>query len=135
MSNNPSEQFQGVSLEASLTVNNLEQSARWYAEVLGFSEDRRYEREGRFIAVSLTAGAVRILLTQDDGAKGLDRAKGVGLSLQITTHQSADALAERVKEQGGTLDTEPMTMLHGARVFRLRDPDGFRFTISSTHAA
>jgi uncharacterized glyoxalase superfamily protein PhnB len=135
MSNSSSEQLQGVSLEASLTVKNLEQSAKWYVEVLGFSEDRRHEREGRFMAVSLKAGAVRILLTQDDGAKGLDRAKGIGLSLQITTHQSADVLAERVTRQGGTLDTEPMTMMHGARVFRLRDPDGFRFTISSTHAA
>ena len=38
------EQLQGHSLEASLTVRNLEQSARWYADVLGFSEDRRHER-------------------------------------------------------------------------------------------
>ncbi len=128
------EQLQGDSLEASLTVRSLEQSAMWYADVLGFSEDRRHQREGRLIAVSLKAGAVRILLTQDDGAKGLDRVKGEGLSLQITTHQSADALADRIKKHGGTLDTEPLTMPHGARVFRLRDPDGFRFTISSTPA-
>lgn len=127
-------QLQAESLEASLTVRNLEQSARWYTDILGFSEDRRHEREGRLIAVSLRAGAVRILLTQDDGAKGLDRTKGDGLSLQITTHQSADALADRIKQQGASLDTEPVTMPHGARAFRLRDPDGFRFTISSTHA-
>lgn len=135
MSNSPIEQLRGESLEAALTVKNLEESARWHVQVLGFSEDRRYEREGRLIAVSLKAGAVRILLTQDDGAMGFDRAKGIGLSLQITTHQSADALAERVKKQGGTLDTEPVTMPHGARVFRLRNPDGFRFTISSTPTA
>lgn len=54
------------------------------------------------IAVSLKAGAVRILLTQDDGTKGLDRIKGVGLSLQITTHQSADALADQIKRNAGT---------------------------------
>jgi uncharacterized glyoxalase superfamily protein PhnB len=124
--------LQGESLDASLTVEHLERSAGWYAEVLGFSEERRHEREGRLIAVVLKAGAVRILLTQDDGTKGLDRAKGVGFSLQITTHQSADALAARMKQHGATLDTEPITMPHGARVFRFRDPDGFRFTISST---
>jgi uncharacterized glyoxalase superfamily protein PhnB len=135
MSNSPTEQLQGDSLEASLTVQNLERSAKWYADVLGFNEDRRYQREGKLIAVSLKAGAVRILLTQDDGAKGLDRAKGVGFSLQISTHQSADGLADRIKSKGGNLDSEPMTLPHGARVFRLRDPDGFRLTISSTHAA
>ena len=73
------EPLQGDSLQASLTVKDLAHSAKWYAEVLGFSEDRRHEREGRLIAISLRAGAVRILLTQDDGAKGIDRVKGVGL--------------------------------------------------------
>jgi uncharacterized glyoxalase superfamily protein PhnB len=127
-----SELLQGDRLEASLTVNNLEHSVSWYCSALGFSEDRRHERGGRLIAVSLKAGAVRILLTQDDGAKGLDRKKGEGFSLQITTHQSADELAERIKQQGGSLDTEPVTAPHGPRIFRVRDPDGFRFTISST---
>lgn len=129
------EQLQGDSLDASLTVKNLEQSATWYVDVLGFSEDRRYEREGRLLAISLRAGAVRLLLSQDDGAKGLDRTKGEGLSLQITTQQNADALADHIKKLGWTLDTEPVTMPHGVRAFRLRDPDGFRFTISSTHVA
>lgn len=129
------EQLVGDSLDASLTVKNLEQSAKWYVDVLRFSEDRRYEREGRLLAISLRAGAVRILLSQDDGAKGLDREKGAGLSLQITTQQSADALADHIKNRGWTLDTEPVTMPHGVRAFRLRDPDGFRFTISSTQTA
>lgn len=124
----------GESLEASLTVKQLEDSVAWYGRVLGVAVDRRYERNGKLIAVSLQAGAVRLLLTQDDGAKGLDRPKGEGFSLQITTKQDADALAGRVKAQGWKLDTDPVTMPHGARVFRLRDPDGFRLTISSTLA-
>lgn len=127
--------LQGDSLEASLTVRNLEASVTWYTDVLGFTVDREHERGGKVIAVSLKAGVVRVLLTQDDGAKGLDRTKGDGLSLQITTQQSADELAARITQQGGTLDTEPVTMPWGVRVFRLRDPDGFRFTISSTTVA
>ncbi len=124
----------GESLEASLTVANLEHSAAWYTTVLGFSEGRRFERDGRLFAVSLKAGAVRLLLTQDDGTKGADRAKGVGMSFQITTHQDADVLAAAIKAHGVSLDTEPMTAHHGARIFRVRDPDGFRFTFSSTPA-
>jgi uncharacterized glyoxalase superfamily protein PhnB len=58
-----------------------------------------------------------------------------GISLQITTREDADALAARIKQAGGALDTEPVDVPWGARVFRLRDPDGFRLTISSTHAA
>src|SRR5258708_30894444 len=92
MSNSSAEQLQGDSLEASLTVQNLERSAMCYTDVLGFNEDRRYQREGKLMAVSLKAGAVRILLTQDNGFKGLGRTKGVGISLQISSHQSAHAV-------------------------------------------
>ncbi|MHB1193843.1 MAG: VOC family protein [Longimicrobiales bacterium] len=122
-----------LSLEAALTVKNLGTSVTWYTSVLGFAIDRRHEREGRPIAVSLRAGAVRLLLTQDDGIKGLDRDKGEGFSLQITTPQDVDAFAEHIKQHGWSLDTEPFSMPH-ARAFRLRDPDGFRFTVSAPPA-
>ena len=126
------EPLEGYDLGASLTVRDLERSAAWYRETLGFSVDRKHERQGRLIAISLKAGTVNLLLTQDDGTKGLDRAKGEGFSLQISTTQNADSLAARARSHGATLDTEPTDMPWGPRVFRLRDPDGFRWTISST---
>jgi uncharacterized glyoxalase superfamily protein PhnB len=125
------EELPALSLEAALTVKDLSASVDWYTTMLGFGVDRRHERNGTLMAVSLRAGQVRLLLAQDDGAKGLDRTKGEGLSLQITTAEDIDAFAARIKAGGWTLDTEPVTGPHGLRVFRLRDPDGFRFTISS----
>lgn len=127
--------FQADSLEASLTVKDLATSMAWYRDALGFAVDKNHERNGKLIAVSLQAGAVRLLLTQDDGAKGHDRVKGEGMSLQISTAQSVDDVAARLKSAGTTLDTEPTTMPWGVRVLRVRDPDGFRLTISSTRAA
>ena len=124
----------GDTLDASLTVSDLERSAAWYTEILGFIVDRRHERDGRLMAVSLKAGAVRLLLSQDDGSRGMDRARGQAISLRITTRQDIDALAASIKEQGVALDTEPMSA-HGYRIFRLRDPDGFRFTVSSPQGA
>jgi uncharacterized glyoxalase superfamily protein PhnB len=118
-------------LSASLTVNDLARSLAWYTDTLGFAVDRRHERDGKLMAVSLKAGAVRILLNQDDGAKGMNRAKGEGFSLQLTTSQSIDAIAQRIRDAGGTLETEPADMPWGVRAFRLKDPDGFRLSISS----
>jgi uncharacterized glyoxalase superfamily protein PhnB len=118
------------SLEASLTVSDLSASVAWYRDVVGFSVAREYRRDERLIAIALSAGNVELLLVQDDGSKGLDRVKGEGFSLQITTEQGIDELAARVKAHGGVLETEPIT-LAGKRAFRLRDPDGFRFTLSS----
>ena len=122
-----------LSLDASLTVADIRRSVAWYRDVLLFTVDREFERDGRLFAVSLRAGAIRILLTQDDGAKGPDRAKGAGFSLQITTPQDIDALAFNAKRTGAVLDTEPADAW-GARVFRLRDPDGFRLVVSSPRA-
>jgi len=126
--------LQADSLEASLTVGQVERSVAWYCDALGFVVDRRHEREGQLVAVSLRAGAVRILLTQDDGAKGANRVKGEGISLQITTSQKAADVAARLIAHGSALDTEPTKMPWGVTILRVRDPDGFRLTISSTHA-
>lgn len=122
--------LQGEALQASLTVNDLEASAAWYVGMLGFSVARRVERDGKLRSIALAAGNVKILLNQDDGAKGRNRSKGEGMSFQISTTQDIDPIARNVKERGGTLDTEPADMPWGARVFRVRDPDNFRWTIS-----
>jgi uncharacterized glyoxalase superfamily protein PhnB len=99
--------------------------------VFGFTLDQKHERDGKLYAASLKAGSVRILLTQDDGAKGEDRARGDGFSLMITTGQDVNEIAKGIKSRGGTLDSDPTDTPWGARMFRLRDPDGFKFTIAS----
>ncbi len=129
------ETFRARALSASLTVKDLEKSLVWYRDVVGFTVDRKHEREGKLASVSLKAGDVRILLNQDNGAKGWDRVKAEGFSLQFTTVQSVDDVARRIRDLGGTLDSEPADMPWGVRSFRLRDPDGFKLSISSPVAA
>ena len=129
------ELFHGRSLEAALTVSNLDASVAWYHDVVGFAIERRYERDGRLVAVAVRAGEVHILLSRDDGRKGVDRVKGEGISLQITTHQRVDELADGIRQRGGSLAMEPADAPWGQRVFRLQDPDGFKFTISSGRTA
>jgi catechol 2,3-dioxygenase-like lactoylglutathione lyase family enzyme len=126
--------FTALSLAASLTVADLAASRAWYRDVLGFEVAREHEREGRLLAVSLRAGDVQLLLTQDNGAKGEARSKGEGFSLQFTTTLDIDGLASAIKERGGVLDDEPFDGF-GARAFRLRDPDGFRLVVSSPRSA
>jgi len=125
------ETLRGRSLMASLTVNDLQKSLAWYRDIVGFIVDQQYEFEGVVRAVSLKAGVVRLLINQDNGAKGWDRKKGEGFSLNLTTAQDIDAVAGRIKERGGTLESEPADMPWGARVFRVKDPDGFILAISS----
>lgn len=125
-----SDLFIGKSLQTSLTVKDLQKSRAWYVDVVGFKEDRRIERDGTLRGIALSAGDVRIIINQDDGKKGWDRIKGLGFSLQITTAQSIDAIAQRITSRGGVLELAPQDMPWGARICRVQDPDGFRWTIS-----
>jgi uncharacterized glyoxalase superfamily protein PhnB len=125
------ESLRGRSLMAALTVKDIKASVAWYRDVLGFTVGNHYDNEGKLFAVELTAGAVEFVLNQDDGAHGLDRVKGEGMSFQIMTAQNVDGLAANAVANGATLITPPMTMPWGARIFRVRDPDGFKLVISS----
>jgi lactoylglutathione lyase len=126
--------FRARELTASLTVTDLPRSLAWYREIIGFTVDMEHSRGGTLRAVSVRAGDVRLLLSQDDGAKGLDRPKGEGFSLQFTTAADIDELARGIRSRGGTLESDPIDGW-GARVFRVRDPDGFRLVFSSERKA
>lgn len=125
----------GDLLQVSITVKDLERSLAWYGDCFGFTVDRRIERDGTLRGYALSAGNVRVNLNLDDGAKGWTRTKGEGFSLRVNTTQDVDALARRVKERGATLDMEPKDMAWGARIFTLRDPDGFKWIIAKPLAA
>jgi lactoylglutathione lyase len=129
----PADGFVATKLAASLTVNDLATSLAWYRDVLGFVVTQEHQRDGKLAAISLAAGDVQLLIGQDDFAKGRDRVKGLGFSLQLTTTQNIDGVAARIKAHGGRLESEPMDLPWGVRAFRLVDPDGFRFVISSPH--
>lgn len=126
------ESFRGRELTASLTCNDLQESLAWYRDVMGFHVHQEYARDdGSLGAAQLVAGDVRLLIGQDDGAKGWDRKKGEGFSLHITTAQDVDDMAARIKDRGAALEDEPADMPWGTRAFRVRDPDGFLMTISN----
>jgi len=126
------ESFRGRDLSVSLSCDDLQKSLAWYRDVVGFHAAQEYPGpDGAIRAVRLVAGDIRLLIGQDDGAKGQDRKKGVGFSLHVTTAQDIDELAARIEERGGRLEDAPMTAPWGPRIFRVRDPDGVLITISS----
>ena len=104
---------------------------QFYRDTLGFVVDEIWEQEGRSVGAALVAGDVHLMLTLDDGAKGVGRSKGDGFRLHLTTVQDVDDLAGRVARRGGTLEAPPADVPWGGRSFTVVDPDGFRLTIAS----
>jgi len=119
------EKFRG-SASVSITVKDIQKSLVWYRDVLGLGVERAAERDGKPVFIALKAGDVRISLNQDDGAKGWERIKALGFSINISVTEDIDAIANRIKASGGTLDSEPVDAPWGARYFALTDPDGYK---------
>lgn len=117
-------------LSPNLTVDDAEESLRWYTEVVGFTIEERWEHEGKLHGANLVAGSANLMIGQDDWKKGRDRAKGEGLRLFFMTGQDIDELAGGIKERGGTLESEPQETPWGGRAFSLVDPTGFKITIA-----
>jgi uncharacterized glyoxalase superfamily protein PhnB len=118
-------------LSAALTADDLQKSLAWYRDVVGFTVEQTWEQDGKIAGAMLIAGDVQLNISQDDGKRGQDRVKGQGMRLYMSTVQSIDQIAARIKERGGVLDSEPADMPWGTRAFSLVDPDGFKLTVSS----
>jgi lactoylglutathione lyase len=117
--------FKSKGLRASLTAKELAKSIAWYRDILGC--EVLYENDG---AAGIKAGDVFIYLNQDDGKRGWERVKGEGFALQLVA-DNVDDVASRIKAAGGTLESDPADMPWGQRMFRLVDPDGYRFSIAA----
>jgi uncharacterized glyoxalase superfamily protein PhnB len=126
--------FRARAVTASLTVKDLAKSIKWYRDIAAFLVEEEWKRDGKVVGATLKAGDMELWLSQDDGAKGWDRAKGEGISLNFTTVQDVDMLARGMKERGGALVSEPADMPWGARMFMVKDPDGFKISISREKA-
>ena len=118
-------------VSTSFTANDLAKSLAWYRDVVGFTVEERYEREGKLVGVGLRAGKVFLMLGQDDWKKGRDRKKGEGFRLYLMTSQDVDAIAKGIVTRGGVLDQGPTNQPWGMRDFSLTDPDGFKITIGA----
>jgi len=122
--------LQGKSMMPSLTVNDLKQSEAFFTG-LGFEIEDRWEEDGKLMGLMLKAGEVRLGLSQDDGKKGTDRVKGVGVRLYIEADGDINAMAARAKAAGVTLQKEPHDTEWGTRAFDVNEPSGFLLTIAS----
>ena len=120
----------GKGVMPSLTVNNLQQSLDFFGG-LGFEVEDRWEVDGKLLGAMLKAGSARLGLSQDDGKKGRDRMKGVGMRLYIEAKDNIDDVASRAKAAGIRLKSEPHDTEWGSRAFEVEEPSGFLLTIES----
>ena len=122
--------LRATSLMPSLTVNDLNESLKFF-KTLGFEIEDRWEENGTLVGATLKANGVRLGLSQDDGKKGVNREKGVGMRLYFEAESDIDQLAATVKASGIPLRAEPHDTEWGSRAFDVMEPSGFLLTIGT----
>ena len=110
----------------SLTVNNLQASIDFFTG-LGFEVEDRWEDKGVMLGAMLKAGDARLGLSQDDGKKGTDRQKGIGMRLYIEAASDIDQIAARAKAVGYCAGQRAAR--HGVGRARLRSGGPDRFPV------
>jgi uncharacterized glyoxalase superfamily protein PhnB len=130
MADSQTKTLQATELMPGLTVNDLQQSLTFFSG-LGFEIEERWEHDGVLRGAQVKAGNVRLGLSQDDGKKGSDRVKGIGMRLYIEVADDIDQVAARTRAVGVTLGREPHDTDWGSRAFEVTEPSGFVLTIYS----
>ena len=103
-----------------LEVNNLEESLRFYQELLGFETVSQNLAAEPPIA-TVGAGSLRITLVQQIETM-LKRGRGVHFVLGVS---NVDEFCKKLTA-GGVEVTEPRDEGWGGRFISLQDPDGYR---------
>jgi uncharacterized glyoxalase superfamily protein PhnB len=113
-----------------LVVRDIEASAKWYQDVLGFQHIFTIPGPGGPALVHLRwTRYADLLLRRQQGP--IEQAKGIGISLSFAVFEGGvDDVADRARRAGAQLESEPRNQPWNARDFSLRDPDGFLLTFT-----
>ena len=115
-----------------LEVADVAQSATWYRDALGFGEVYAMPNPDGGVALShLRWARYADLLLRPDPGPSNDAEKGRGVTLTFAvTDGTVDAIAERARQHGAQILSEPEDKPWNARECTVADPDGFRLTFT-----
>lgn len=115
-----------------LAVRDIEASARWYQEALGFQNIFTIPGPGGApVVVHLRWARYADLLLRKQPAPPDATPKGIGITLSFAVSDGrVDDIAERARRFGAQLQSEPTNQPWNARDFSIKDPDGFVLTFT-----
>jgi PhnB protein len=122
------------SLVPSLAVANIEESVRFYTEVLGFDVLFTLPgADGSLAHASVGRGEASVMFGKLDPASAHDQGalgKGVVLYCTVDGNEDIDDYYRRVKDAGATVAQEPTDQFWGHRDWGIADPDGYLIFVS-----
>jgi catechol 2,3-dioxygenase-like lactoylglutathione lyase family enzyme len=110
--------FQSVT--PNLLVSDIDRSAAFYRDVLGFQQITTVPEQPPYVFVWLKHGAVDVFLNLPQ-----DTSPSAGTNSMYIKLQGIDGLAAKVEEAGVKLAIPMHTEFYGMKEFAVHDPDGY----------
>jgi uncharacterized glyoxalase superfamily protein PhnB len=95
-------------------VSNLDASAKYYKEILGFTDDFKHDNY-----LGLKIGEAALHLTDMKSSRGL-----VGMGTVYFFCDEVDSYYAAINAKGALVQGEPQEYFYGMRDFIVADPDG-----------
>jgi catechol 2,3-dioxygenase-like lactoylglutathione lyase family enzyme len=112
-----------------LIVSDIERSAAFYRDVLGFQQTTTVPEKPPFVFVWMKQGGVDVFLNVVQPAQSgssIDHSKPVsGTNTMYVKMHGIDELAARVKSHGVTPAIAMHEEFYGMKEFAVQDPDGY----------
>ncbi len=121
-------------LTPNLVVRDVQQSIRFYCDVLDFELDKHVPDEPPFVFASVRGGGIEIFLNEQKTVVAEYPAfKDVPIGGTLTLFlvmQGVDELYEDIRSNGTKIVMPIETKFYGVREFAITDPDGYILTLA-----
>lgn len=108
---------------STISVKNMEESLKFYQEIVGLPMDRRFAAGPGMEIAFLGDGETKVELICDEKKKEVDLGKDISLGFEV---ESLDEMMKFVKEKGVEIHSGPFHPNPNVRFFFVLDPNGLK---------
>ena len=104
-----------------ITVNNMEESLKFYQEIVGLKLNRRFSAGPNVEIAFLGEGETQVELICDLHQKPTGKSEDISLGFEV---ESVDQMIAFIKEKGLEVDSGPYQPNPHIKFFYVKDPNG-----------
>ena len=106
-----------------ITVKNMEESLRFYQEIVGLTIDRRFQAGPGVEITFLGNGETKVELICNEEIKDINIGQNISLGFEV---DSVDDMMAFVKERGIAIHSGPIQPNPNVKFFYVLDPNGLK---------
>lgn len=108
---------------STLTVINMEESLKFYEEVVGLTLNKRHKAGPGMEIAFLGSGDTKVELISNEAVKEVNMGKDISLGFET---ESVDKMMDLLKEKGINIESGPFQPNPFIKFFFVKDPNGLK---------